>query len=255
MMLYPFRSLALALSVLGLLAACDKDPASAVKIASVPTAPAAGASVPAAGGGTAALSAPLVPSAPSSAALPASSPQASAAPPGGQTATVADVAGASEWRPAGCPPPAEGAQGQSRLVVSGPCAFRHQGAFNCERIHDDFYISMSRKAANGSTLMVFINVEKFNGPGDYKNAEMYLSVQDRSSIYRWSSQDVALTIGPGEAFAMLPTTRLEAEPVLVGCTGPMTNYQCSGRGELEALLGTAEVLSGKMHCEGGAKAP
>jgi hypothetical protein len=91
----------------------------------------------------------------------------------------------------GCPIPAEGTPGPSRFTAAGPCAFQHQGRFTCEALGDDYYISMTRKAAGGSTLMVYINVEYFRGPGEYKRAQMFLSVQDKKNIYRWSSDDVA----------------------------------------------------------------
>jgi hypothetical protein len=135
--------------------------------------------------------------------------------------------------------------------VTGPCAFQHHGTFSCEAIADDLYISMSRNAARGATLMVYINVEKYNGPGNYNRAEMYVAVQDKSSIFRWSNYQIDITVGPDAKYAEVPTTRLDAEPVLVNCTGPMTNYQCSGRGDLEALQGTTEVVSGRMECDGG----
>ena len=253
----PFVAAALIVVACFTLAACDKDPAASVRIAdSRPAPPASTAAASAAvapppidadaAAARAASSAPATRPVDASAAAKAKI--AAAAAPG--AAALADPG----WRPPGCPPPAESGPGPSRLNVSGPCSFGHQGRFSCEKIHDDFYISMSRKAANGSTLMIFVNVEKYNGPGDYKTGEMHLSVQDRSSIYRWSSQEVELTVGPDAAFVTLPRTRLEAEPVLVDCTGPMTNYQCSGRGELEALLGTVQILSGRMQCEREAKA-
>ena len=82
-------------------------------------------------------------------------------------------------------------------------------------------------------LMIYINVENYHGPDTYKRAQMFLGLQDKTSIYRWSSDIVAITVGAGEEFVTLPATRLDAEPILVDCTGPMTNFQCSGRGEAE----------------------
>jgi hypothetical protein len=132
--------------------------------------------------------------------------------------------------------------------VAGPCAFQHQGTFACESTGDDFYISASRKAARGATLLVYINVEQYKGPGVYKDAQMYIGVQDKTSIHRWSSDKVDITVSPGEEFAVLPSTRLDAEPVLVGCSGPMTNFQCGGRDTFEA---PPAIVSGTMRCEGG----
>src|SRR5262249_54565932 len=159
----------------------------------------------------------------------------------------------TQWRPEACPPPPEESSGPSSLVATGPCTFRHKGAASCESLGDDFYISFSRKALGAATLMVYINVEQYKGPGSYTRAEMFVGVQDKTSIYRWSSDTVNITVGPNEEFATLPTTRLEAEPVLVECTGPMTNFQCNGRGDAEGLEGTIAVLSGTLRCEGGGK--
>jgi len=110
---------------------------------------------------------------------------------------------------------------------------------------------MTRKAARGSTLMIYINVENYRGPGDYKRAQVFLSVQDKKNIYRWSTDAAAITVGPDQQFAVLPTTRLDAEPLLVDCTGPMDNYQCEGRSEMRELLATAQVVSGTLQCESG----
>jgi hypothetical protein len=82
---------------------------------------------------------------------------------------------------------------------------------------------------------------------------MFAGVQDKTSIYRWSNDTVGITVGPGEEYAVLPKTRLDAEPLLVDCTGPMDDFQCSGRGTAEVLEGTAELVSGTLRCEGGGK--
>jgi hypothetical protein len=133
-------------------------------------------------------------------------------------------------------------------VATGPCAFEHHGTFTCEPLGDDLYVAMSRKSANGGTLMAYINVEAYKGPGEYKQGQMFVSVQDKSSIYRWSSDDIAITIGPDVKYALLASTKLQAEPVLVGCTGPMNNFQCDGRGEAAGLLGTLLEVSGRLAC-------
>jgi hypothetical protein len=168
------------------------------------------------------------------------------------TPPSAGGAGSAEGRIEGCPPPPEDTSGPSTLTVTGACAFQHQGTFACEASADDFYISASRKAARGATLLVYINVEQYKGPGAYKDAQMYIGVQDKTSIQRWSSDTVDITVGPGEEFAVLPSTRLQAEPVLVGCTGPMTNFQCGGRDT--TFEAPPAVASGTLRCEaGGAK--
>src|SRR5262245_52285576 len=82
---------------------------------------------------------------------------------------------------------------------------------------------------------------------------MFVSVQDKSTIYRWSSDEIEITVGLDVDYALLPTSRLEAEPLLMDCSGPMNNYQCGGRGEAKDLSGTALVVSGKLHCDDSAK--
>jgi hypothetical protein len=166
----------------------------------------------------------------------------------GATPAAAHPGEREPWRKA-CPPPAEASRGPSTFKATGPCAFEHTGTFACEGLADDFYVSTTRKAANGATLTVYINVEKYHGPGDYTAAQMWIGVQDKTFIYRWSSDNLDITVGPGEAYAVLPSSKLDAEPVLVDCTGPMTNYQCSGRGESELFLATAEVVSGTLRCD------
>jgi len=153
-----------------------------------------------------------------------------------------------------CPPPAENSQGPGNLVANGPCEFEHTALVSCEASKDDFYAAFTREARNGATLVTYINVEHYNGPGDYDGAQMFVALQSGTSIIRWSNDNVRATVGPGEAYVSFPITRLEAEPTLVDCTrliGPKTNYQyqCSVRtgGEI-AIDRVAEIVSGKLQC-------
>jgi hypothetical protein len=153
------------------------------------------------------------------------------------------------WSPPGCPPPPDVAEGPSSLVVTGPCAFAHKSEVDCEVTPDDMLVTLSRKAAHGATLMIYLNVEKYHGSGDYDEAQMFVGVQDRSSIYRWSSDSVHVTVGPGEAFVTFPATKVDAERQLIQCTGPMTNYQCGDANGLSPILNTAEVVTGTLSCK------
>lgn len=233
-----------ALAILACLAAlgCDQDPARAMKIIARPPAAAPAAdSPPAASGssGTAEVARPTeIVTAPPAAATSA-----------GKAAAAPKPPPAEAWRPLGCPPPPETSPGPSSLVVTGPCAFQHRAAVSCEALFDDFLLTMTRPAGHGATLMVFINVEKYRGPGSYKGAQMFLGLQDKANIYRWSSDTVDITVGSGEEFAVLPKTSLEAEPLLVECSGPMTNYQCSGRGDMAAMENTIQEVAGTLRCE------
>src|SRR5439155_1757853 len=73
-----------------------------------------------------------------------------------------------QWRPELCPPPPEPAGGPGTLVASGACAFRQQGAVGCTTLPDDLILETSRPAARGATLIIYVNVEKYHGPGKYE---------------------------------------------------------------------------------------
>jgi hypothetical protein len=160
---------------------------------------------------------------------------------------------AADWRPGGCPPPAESGSGPDLFTVTGPCAFEHRAPVSCESTGDDFLVTMSRKGALGATVMIFINVEKYKGPDAYDGAQIFVGVQDKTNIYRWSSDELKITVGAGEQFVTLPSTKLEAEPLLVQCTGPMNNFQCGGRDLRTPIDGTFEIVSGTLRCEKGGR--
>ena len=121
---------------------------------------------------------------------------------------------------------------------------------------DDFYAALTRKAKDGATLVIYLNVENYHGPGSYDGGQLFLAVQKGTVIHRWSSDTVRATVGPGQAFVTLPATRLELEPTLTDCSiliGPASNYlfQCSGLGNpKEAIPDPDEVISGKLQCAG-----
>jgi hypothetical protein len=193
----------------------------------------------------------IIPRPPSAAPVPAAVAPPAAGPIGGPAAPPTAVRPAQSWHPPGCPPPPGGANGPSSFTVTGPCAFQHRAAVDCEGTADDFLVTLSRQAARGATLMVYINVEFYRGPGSYTGAQMFVGVQDKTSIYRWSSDSVSITVGPDERFVSLPTTRVDVEGQLVGCSGPMNNYQCSARTPFEVEVPQAqlaEVVSGTMSC-------
>jgi hypothetical protein len=116
------------------------------------------------------------------------------------------------WRPELCPPPAEGAAGPGALVATGACPFTHHGAVECTTLPDDLILETSRPAARGATLSIYLNVEKYHGPGVYDEAQMLVSVQDGTSLFRWRSDEVVLTVGEDGRHAELTPVRLEALP-------------------------------------------
>jgi hypothetical protein len=219
------RSLGLLLAILCLaLPACEEDPARSVKIAT--RAPVAAESR----GATPFGGAPL-------AGLPPGTP------PG------------TPWHLDVCSGEPEPPQGPSTLRATGPCAFEHRAATNCESAGDDFIVAITRKTAGNATLVVFLNVERYRGPGSYENAEMFVAVQDGTSLYRWWGDTVNATVGPDEAFVTLTSARLEAEPLHMDCVrviGPETNYlyDCEKlSNERTAVDNTFEDISGTLVCE------
>lgn len=153
-----------------------------------------------------------------------------------------------------CPPP-DDAPGPGSFRVGGPCAFRHRPRVSCQSLADDFIVAIPRKAKNGASLVVYLNVEHYSGPGDYDGAQLFVAVQSGTSIYRWSSDAVHAVVGAKEAFVTLPETRLDQEALRVQCSrliGPESNYQyqCAASSEANlALDNAAEIASGTLVCE------
>jgi hypothetical protein len=153
-----------------------------------------------------------------------------------------------------CPPPAEDSRGPGNLTASGPCPFEHTQPVSCEASKDDFYAAFTRPAKQGATLVTYINVEDYHGPGSYDRTQVFVNVQSGTNILRWSNDNVHATVGPGEAFLTIPRTQLEAEPMLLDCSillGPATNYQyqCATRNfEKIPIVSDAEFVSGTLQC-------
>ncbi|GEM_PF-3153614 len=227
------RNSALLIALL-FLAGCNDDPARSVKIAPRPSQPA-----------------PSVrpePTPPTLAAPQLPQPKATRAAAAKPPATSANLF------PEYCPIPAEESPGgPSSLVAKGACEFEHHSTASCEPIGDDFLVGLTRPAKGGGSLVAFLNVEQYKGPGNYENAQLFVAVQSGKTIHRWSSETVSAVVGAGEAFVALPSTRLDLEPTLVDCStliSPSSNYlyQCAGRGEV--LKAAPEVVSGKLQCAG-----
>ena len=136
--------------------------------------------------------------------------------------------------------------------MQGPCEFQHQGLASCQAIGDDFLVALTRKAKQG-TLVTFINVEHYQGPGSYEGSQIFVAVQNGTTIHRWSSDTISTVVGPGEAFLDISKSRLELEPTLQDCStliGPASGYQfqCGARGFANAAGNTDEIVSGKLQC-------
>jgi hypothetical protein len=207
------------------LVACDQDPARSVKIIARP-----------APKEETAATTPATASAPP-AAKPASSEKPAAAPVAGErssgtagpaaTSKKPDTASSPavipaaappapipdfQWRPHLCPPPPEPSPGPSTLVVKGACAFRHQGATKCSSSKDDFYVEMRRPGARDSTMLVYVNVEGYKGPGKYDKAEMLIGVHAPIYVYRWFSDEVQVTVAEDEKSVEIQPLRMEPLP-------------------------------------------
>lgn len=156
----------------------------------------------------------------------------------------------SKWHPPACPPPAQSDSGKSNIKVTGPCAFESKAEAECEILADDMQVILTRKAKNNAELMLYINVERYVGPGTYKAPnDMFVSLMDGEKIYRWWSNRFVATVGPESTSVTVKDVELEPELLLVGCTGPQTNYQCDGRGDEPKLMATSASVSGTIVCK------
>lgn len=61
-----------------------------------------------------------------------------------------------------------------------------------------------------------IETVKAPEPGEYAGGQMFLTVQNGEAYYHWGSDSVRATIGPGLNYVDIPETRLEAEPPNTG---------------------------------------
>ena len=167
-------------------------------------------------------------------------------------AAPASPKAAGKWRPSACPPMPEQGKGPSTLKVTGPCAFEHKGEAECEWTGDDLLATVTRKTKNGAEVMFFVNVERYVGPGKYKAPnDVLVSLKEGSKIYRWSTNEFELTVGPDSRYVTLHDVRLDPELVLVGCTGPQSNFQCDGRGDEPQLMKSVSLATGTIYCKAG----
>lgn len=152
-----------------------------------------------------------------------------------------------------CPPPQD-SPGPGNFAATGPCEFQQHARVHCESTGDDLIVPISRKAKNGATLVIYLNVEHYHGPGVYEDAQLFVAVESGTIIYRWSNDQVRAVVGPDETFVVLPKTSLDQEPMRMECSrliGPESNYtyQCAASsGANIAFDSTAEIVAGKLQC-------
>ena len=171
-----------------------------------------------------------------------------------QSQTAAAPAADGKKPPTGCPPLPETGTGPSSIKVTGPCAFEHKGEADCEAPGDDFLVTVTRKGRNGTEVMFYINVERYVGPGKYRAPnDIWVSLKEGSNIYRWYARDFVATVGPDSRSVTVKDVRLAPELLLVGCTGPQTNFQCDGRGDDPKHMETLTTVTGTIMCKGTVK--
>lgn len=155
-----------------------------------------------------------------------------------------------------CPPEAETAAGSGTFTVNGPCRYQIHAPVSCEGSADDFYAASTRAAKLNATLVTYLNVENYKGPGTYDSVQMFVTVQSGSKILRWSNDHVHATVAPDGSWLDVAPAQLISEPTLLDCTlqlGKETNYQyqCGRRGtEQVAVASNPLTVSGRLECAG-----
>lgn len=152
-----------------------------------------------------------------------------------------------------CPVPGE-APGPGSFSAEGTCGFRERELVDCESVKDDFIIAVTRPAQNGWTLVAYLNVERYHGPGEYDGAQLFVAVQNERTIYRWSSEDLHVRVEPYEEAATVSSGRLEAEPVHFQCSTLLTpesnlTYQCNAASESNFRFNKSDLkVKGTLQC-------
>ena len=83
------------------------------------------------------------------------------------------------------------------------------------------------------SIYLNIETKTAPAPGDYSGAQMFLTVQNAQEYYHWSSDSVNATIGPGMRTVHIPTTRLEAEPPNTGTEIVSGTFGCTPNAKLD----------------------
>ena len=110
-----------------------------------------------------------------------------------------------------CPPEPDTGPAGSDADFTGPCAFHQAGRAYCNATADDLYVVVQRSLPAGRTFALYIDVEFYKGPGDYRDAQSLLIVQEGTTLYTWSNFRTTLTVLPREAGVRLGPTDLAPE--------------------------------------------
>ncbi len=110
----------------------------------------------------------------------------------------------------------EPATGHTTFVAEGPCSFKHTADVKCRAIADDFHSMLLRQGPNEATVSVYLNIESYKGAGEYVDGQMFLTVQNKDAYYHWGSDSVHTSVPADFRYVDLHKTRLEAEPPNTG---------------------------------------
>lgn len=107
---------------------------------------------------------------------------------------------APPWRSELCPPPAETSKGEGTFTATGACSFEQTAPVNCLPLGDDFFVELSRPSAHGAMLRIFLNVERYKGPGKYDGNSLLVSVRVGDQVFPWNGSEMTMTVDEGEHF-------------------------------------------------------
>jgi hypothetical protein len=106
--------------------------------------------------------------------------------------------------------------GHTTFVADGPCSFKHMADVKCRAIADDFHTIILRQGPGEATVSVYLNIESYKGAGEYVDGQMFLTVQNKDAYYHWGSDSVHTSVPADFRYVDLHKTRLEAEPPNTG---------------------------------------
>ena len=94
-------------------------------------------------------------------------------------------------------------------------------------------MTFARPANEGAMITLYANVERYQGPGRYDEAEVQVAVQDRGVLFRWTGT-AHVTVEPGEAAVAFERVVLS----------PEVGTSTEGGEWLEGVAGCAAQASG-----------
>lgn len=116
--------------------------------------------------------------------------------------------------PPPAPNPAPNSAGTSDVTMAGAFKVHVSHDFRCLAAKDDYFIRQTFDLPNGMMLAVSINVEFYDGPGDYSKRVQILIRKLRGTTYyaSWYQDLGTMTVLPGNRGADMPAQPVPAEP-------------------------------------------